>query len=144
MTKTEIIAPPRVYYSNELLVNKISDLSQALNSFTSNKDTFIEGINQLSMLLSRYETSLSTTLQAIDKKGQDLSTYFIASYFDTKDIDQALWVYTMIRLLVRYVLLSDRFYEIGDKKYNLLARQVRRLIREMSVQGKDKCLSTKP
>ena len=44
-----------------------------------------------------YDLHLSTHLETIDEKAQD-PTYFVATYFDTKDIEQALWVYRIVRL----------------------------------------------
>jgi hypothetical protein len=130
-----------VFYNNENLVNKISDMAQSL-TFATDENSFVRGIDQLGMLLSRYEPPVSNTLQYIDQKGQDLPTYFMAGYFNTKDVHKGLWIYTMTRLLVRYILLSDKYYEIGDKGYGLLARQVhKRIIDELSIDKKDnKCL----
>ena len=71
-----------------------------------------------------YDLRLSTTFRTIDEKAQD-PTYFVATYFDTKDIEQALWVYRIVRLLARYILLYDGFYETGNNRYALLARKVR-------------------
>jgi hypothetical protein len=104
-------------------------------------NSLINGIYQLDMLLDRYDPPVSSILQSIDKKGQDLSTYFIAAYFNTKDVDKGLWVYRMIRLLVRYILLYDRFYEVGDKNYGLMAKQVLQKIRELSIDKRGECLS---
>jgi hypothetical protein len=107
-------------FDNEDIVNKISKAVKEL-SFTNDGMIFIEQMISLSILLSTYDLPLSTTFRAIDEKAQDPS-YFIATYFDTKDIDQALWVYRMVRLLTRYILLSDRFFEIGNDRYALLAK----------------------
>ena len=83
----------------------------------------------LSILLNTYDPHLSATIRTVDEKAWDPS-YFVATYFDTKDLDQALWVYRMVRLLARYILLSDRFFEIGDYRYSLLAKDVRKSINE--------------
>jgi len=142
MTKTDFIisSSGTNSYEHLILTNEICESMRSLTSFIHDKISFIEGMNQLGVLLNRYDPPLSRTLQSIDEKGQDLSTYFVAAYFNTKDANHAFWIYTMIRMLVRYILLSDRFYEIGNKEYDLLASKVRRTIREMSVQGKDRCL----
>src|SRR5215469_7967303 len=91
----------------------------------------------LSLLLRMYDSPLSTTLLAIDEKTEDPS-YFIATYSDTSDIDLALWVYRIVRLLSRCILLYDRFFEIGDDRYALLAKKVRRSINEFIHDGRDK------
>jgi hypothetical protein len=123
-------------FDNEDIVNKISKAVKEL-SFTNDGMIFIEQMISLSILLSTYDLPLSTTFRAIDEKAQDPS-YFIATYFDTKDIDQALWVYRMVRLLTRYILLSDRFFEIGNDRYALLAKMVRTSINELLSNESDK------
>ncbi len=142
LKKANAIAYEVFYNNNEDLVNKISHVAESLISVTD-ENNFVKSIDQLSMLLSRYDPPLSHRLQYIDQKGQDLSTYFIAGYFNTKDVHKGLWIYTMTRLLVRYILLSDKYYEIGDKGYGLLARQVHKRIRdELSIGKKDnECLA---
>ena len=47
----------------------------------------------------------------------------LEAYDDTNDIDQALWIHRMVRLLARYILLYDRFFELGENKYKLLAKK---------------------
>jgi hypothetical protein len=121
---------------NEDIIDKIAKAVKEL-SFTNDGMIFIEQMISLSTLLSTYDLPLSTTFRAIDEKAQDPS-YFIATYFDTKDIDQALWVYRMVRLLTRYILLSDRFFEIGNDRYALLAKMVRTSINELLSNGSDK------
>jgi hypothetical protein len=129
-------------YSNETIVSKISAMAHSL-SFATDENSFVRGTDQLSLLLSRYDPPLSHTLQYIDQKGQDLSTYFIAGYFNTKDVHKGLWIYAMTRLLVRYILLSDKYYEIGDERYGLLARQAHKRIKDELNVGKkeNKCLA---
>jgi hypothetical protein len=128
--------------SKETIVNNISDMAHSL-SFSRDENSFVRGIDQLSILLSKYDPPLSHTLQYIDQKGQDLSTYFIAGYSNTKDVHKGLWIYTMTRLLVRYILLSDKYYETGDKRYVCLARQAHKRIKdELNIDKKEnKCLA---
>jgi hypothetical protein len=121
---------------NEVIINKISKMAKELN-FTNDIMTFIKQMISLSLLLKMYDPPLSTTLRTIDEKAQDPS-YFIATYFDTNDIDLALWVYRIVRLLSRCILLYDRFFEIGDDRYVLLAKKVRRSINEFLHDGSDK------
>jgi hypothetical protein len=78
----------------------------------------------------RYDLHISTTFRTIDEKAQD-PTYFVATYFDTKDIEQALWVYRMVRLLARYILVYDRYFETGKNRYAILARKVRKSINKI-------------
>jgi hypothetical protein len=120
---------------SERILDKISKVVNEL-SFTDDSLTLIEKMISLNVLLSTYDQPLSATFRDIDEKAQD-PTYFIATYFDTKDIDQALWVYRIVRLLARYILLSDRFFEIGDDGYNLLAKKARSSINEFLLKGSD-------
>jgi hypothetical protein len=85
----------------------------------------------LSELLSSFDRHLdnNNSFPAIDENAQD-PTYFIAAYFDTKNIADALWVYRIVRSLTRYILLSDRFYETGNDRYALLAKQVHKSVNE--------------
>jgi hypothetical protein len=83
----------------------------------------------LSALLSSFDRNLGNSFPAIDENAQD-PTYFIAAYFDTKNIADALWVYRIVRSLTRYILLSDRFYETGNDRYALLAKQVHKSVNE--------------
>jgi len=84
----------------------------------------------------RYDLHISTTFRTIDEKAQD-PTYFVATYFDTKDIQQALWVYRMVRLLARYILVYDRYFETRKNRYATLARKVRKSINKMLVNEID-------
>ena len=99
-------------------------------SFPDDRMNFIEQMISLSKLLMKHDLNISTTFRAVDEKAQD-PTYYVATYFDTKDLEQALWVYRMIRLLARYVLLYDKFFETKNNRYVLLARKVRRSINEI-------------
>jgi hypothetical protein len=122
--------------NNRVIIDKISKAAKELG-FANDIITLVEQMIYLSRLLSTYDQPLSTTIRTIDEKAQDPS-YFVATYFDTKDLDQALWVYRMVRLLARYILLSDRFSEIGDYRYALLAKGVRKSIDEFLLNGSAK------
>jgi len=78
----------------------------------------------LSILLSTFGQSFLRIWGAPDEKLQN-PTYFIATYFDTKDSRRALWVDKIVRHLARYILLYDRFFETGNDRYPLLAKNVR-------------------
>jgi len=77
----------------------------------------------LSALLSSFDQQLNKSFPVINDKADD-PTYFIAAYFDIKNVAEALWIYKIVRSLTRYILLSDRFYETGIDRYALLAKQV--------------------
>jgi hypothetical protein len=111
------------------IIDKISKVAKEL-TFPDDKTTFIKRMISLSRLLMMYDLNISTAFRTLDEKAQD-PTYFVATYFDTKDIGQALWVYRMIRLLTRYVLLYDKFFETKNHRYVLLARKVRRSINKI-------------
>ena len=110
----------------KVIIDKISKAAKEL-SFLNDKMAFIEQMISLSRLLMRYDFNLSTTFRTIDEKAQD-PTYFVATYFDTKDIHQALWVYRMVRLLARYILVYDRYFEKRKNRYAILANKVRKSI----------------
>lgn len=115
----------------KVIIDKISKAAKEL-SFPNDKMTFIEQMISLSRLLMMYDLHISTTFRTIDEKAQD-PTYFVATYFDTKDIEQALWVYRMVRLLARYILVYDRYFETGNNRYAFLARKVRKSINKILV-----------
>jgi len=118
------------------IVDKISKAANELNP-TNDRIAFIEQMISLSRLLMKYDLHFSSKFKTIDEKAQD-PTYFVCTYFETKDIDQALWVYRMVRFLGRYILLYDKFFETGDNGYALLAKKVRRSINEILMNGSDK------
>ena len=120
----------------KVIIDKISKAAKEL-SFPNDKMAFIEQMISLSRLLMRYDLHISTTFRTIDEKAQD-PTYFVATYFDTKDIEQALWVYRMVRLLARYILVYDRYFETGKNRYAILARKVRKSINKMLVNEIDR------
>ena len=113
----------------KVIIDKISKAAKEL-SFLNDKMAFIEQVISLSRLLMRYDFNISTTFRTIDEKAQD-PTYFVATYFDTKDIHQALWVYRMVRLLARYILLYDRYFETRKNRYAILANKVRKSINKI-------------
>ena len=119
----------------KVIIDKISKAAQEL-SFPNDKMAFIEQMISLSRLLMSYDLHISTAFRTIDEKAQD-PTYFVATYFDTKNIQQALWVYRMVRLLARYILVYDRYFETRKNRYATLARKVRKSINKMLVNEID-------
>jgi len=119
----------------KVIIDKISKAAKEL-SFPNDKMAFIEQMISLSRLLMRYDLHISTTFRTIDEKAQD-PMYFVATYFDTKDIQQALWVYRMVRLLARYILVYDRYFETRKNRYAILATKVRKSINKMLVNEID-------
>ncbi len=119
----------------KVIIDKISKAAKEL-SFPNDKMAFIEQMISLSRLLMSYDLHISTAFRTIDEKAQD-PTYFVATYFDTKDIQQALWVHRMVRLLARYILVYDRYFETRKNRYAILARKVRRSINKMFVNEID-------
>ena len=115
-------------FDTGVIIDKISKAVEELSN-TTNPLNFIEQMISISVLLIEYDPPLSDIIRTIDEKAQDPS-YFIAAYFDTKDVTKALWIYRIVRLLAKYILLSDRFYEIGNDKYALLAERVRQSVNE--------------
>jgi hypothetical protein len=117
-------------------LDKISRSARDLNSTAIDTILFVEQMVSLSALLNSFDRNFNNSFPAIDENAQD-PTYFIAAYFDTKNIAEALWVYRIVRSLTRYILLSDRFYETGNDRYALLAKQVHKTVNEILLQSSE-------
>jgi hypothetical protein len=122
-------------FNKQVIIEKISVAAKEL-TLTNDRMTFIDQMISLSKLLMDYDLHFSSVYRIVDEKAQD-PTYFTAAYIDTKDIHQALWIYRIVRLLTRYILLYDRFFEIGNNRYKFLARRVRRSINEFLLNADD-------
>ena len=120
----------------EAIIEKITNAVKEI-TLADDRMTFIEQMISLSKLLMMHDLHISSAYKGIDEKAQD-PTYFVAAYYDTNEIDQALWIHRMVRLLARYILLYDRFFELGENKYKILARKVRRSINEFLANTNDK------
>jgi hypothetical protein len=116
-------------FENKVYLDKISISIRDLNS-TTDVPLLVQQMVSLSALLSNYDRKLGNSFPAIDENAQD-PTYFIAAYFDTKNIAESIWVYRLVRSLTRYILLSDRFYETRNDRYASLAKQVRKSVNEL-------------
>ena len=122
------IKAPKLRDFDKSIVDKISKAAKEI-TLSNDRMILIERLISLSKLLMTYDLQFSTLYKAIDEKAQD-PTYFFAAYIDTNNLQQALWVHRMVRLLTRYILLYDKFFELGNNKYRLLAGRVRRSINE--------------
>src|SRR5215207_11133793 len=122
-------------FENRVYLDKIS---KSIRDLSSTTDTllFVQRMVSLSALLSSFDRNLDNSFPAIDENAQD-PTYFIAAYFDTKNIAEALWVYRIVRSLTRYILLSDKFYETGNDRYALRAKQVHKSVNEFLLQSSE-------
>jgi hypothetical protein len=116
-------------FENRVYLDKISKSVRDLNS-TTDALLFVQQMVSLSALLSSFDRNLDNSYPVIDENAQD-PTYFIAAYFDTKNLSESVWVYRIVRSLTRYILLSDRFYETGKDRFALLAKQVRKSVNEI-------------
>jgi len=122
---------------NRVYLDKISKSVRDLNSTASDTLLFVEQMVSLSALLNSFDRNFNNhSFPAIDENAQDPS-YFIAAYFDTKNIAEALLVYRIVRSLTRYILLSDRFYETGNGRYALLAKQVRKSVNKLLLKSSE-------
>jgi hypothetical protein len=115
---------------NRAYLDRISRSARDLNSTAIDTLLFVEQMVSLSALLNSYDRNFNNSFPAIDENAQD-PTYFIATYFDTKNIMEALWVYRTVRSLTRYILLLDRFYEAGNDRYASVAKQVHESVNEL-------------
>jgi hypothetical protein len=116
-------------FENRVYLDKISKSVRDLNS-TTDALLFVQQMVPLSALLSGFDRNLDNSFPDVDENAQD-PTYFIAAYFDTKNLAESIWLYRIVRSLTRYILLSDRFYETGKDRYALLAKQVRKSVNEI-------------
>ena len=122
-------------FENKVYLDKISTSIKDLIS-TTDILHFVKQMVSLSALLSNFDQKFDNSFPLIDENAQD-PTYFIAAYFDTKNIADALSVYRIVRSLTRYILLSDRFYETGNKRYALLAKRVLKSINDFLKSERD-------
>jgi hypothetical protein len=122
---------------NRVYLDKISKSVRDLNSTASDTLLFVQQMVSLSALLNSFDRNFNNhSFPAIDGNAQD-PTYFIAAYFDTKNIDEALFVYRIVRSLTRYILLLDRFYETGNGRYTFLAKQVRKSVNKLLLKSSE-------
>jgi hypothetical protein len=128
------ITPKLSDSENRVYLDKISRSVRDLNSTAIDTLLFVKQMMSLSALLSSFDRNFNNSFPAIDENAQD-PTYFIAAYFDTKNIAEALWVYRIVRSLTRYILLSDRFYETGNDRYASLAKQVHKSVNKLLLQS---------
>jgi hypothetical protein len=113
---------------NRVYLDKISGELRNLNP-PFDSVHFLQQMVRISALLSSFDRNLDVSFQFIDDNTQD-PTYFMAAYFDTKNVVESLWIYRIVRSLTRYILLLDRFYETRNTRYSLLARQVHKSVNE--------------
>jgi hypothetical protein len=113
---------------NRVYLDKISSELRNLNP-PFDSVHFLQQMVRISALLSSFDRNLDDSFPFIDDNTQD-PTYFMAAYFDTKNVVESLWIYRIVRSLTRYILLLDRFYETRNTRYSLLARQVHKSVNE--------------
>jgi hypothetical protein len=123
-------------FQNRVYLDRISRLVRDLSSTSIDSQLFVNEMVSLSKLLSSLHRKLDKSIPSIDKNAQD-PAYFLAAYFDTINLDDAISVYRIVRSLTRIILLSDRFYETGNDKYALLAKQVRKSLNEFLQTGRN-------
>jgi len=75
-------------FENKVYLDKISNAIKDLGS-TTDTLLFVQQMVSLSSLLSNFDQNLNNSFPEIDEKAQDPS-YFIAAYFDTKNLADAL------------------------------------------------------
>ncbi|MEO9364179.1 MAG: hypothetical protein ABI348_09790 [Nitrososphaera sp.] len=108
-------------------ISALEEKSKKLLALAGNN--FVQGLDDLAKFLAAIDPAPSALFQAIDQKGQDFATYFFAAYSDTKDINVSLRIYKTIRSLVRYIVLMDRYYEVGNQKYKRMASELLRSVK---------------
>ena len=89
---------------------------------TIDNHRIVKELEEITGMLSNLDPPGSSLLNSLDLKAQDLSTYFFAAYSDSMDFERSFSVYVTVKALVRHILLSDRYFETGNKKLYYLAR----------------------
>jgi len=110
-------------YKREILIDLVKAKSRRLIGLSNHAES-LDLLDEIGAILERLDPAASTILQAIDAKGQDFGTYFVATYSETKDLEQSLRVYRAVKDLVRYVLLMDRYYEVGNLRFRRIAKSL--------------------
>ena len=95
-----------------------------INGSVSEKD--IIGLTELLLEIKPAESEL---LKTIDKKAQDLATYYLAAYSDSRDVELSLRIFSTVRSLVRYIVLMDRYFEVGNMEYKKAASNLLKSVR---------------
>ncbi|AIC15773.1 Rossmann-fold NAD(P)-binding domain-containing protein [Nitrososphaera viennensis] len=108
-------------------ISALEEKSKKLLALAGND--FVQGLDGLSKFLAAVDPAPSALFQAIDQKGQDFATYYFAAFSDTRDVNVSLRIYKTIRSLVRYIVLMDRYYEIGNRKYKRMAAELLRSVK---------------
>ncbi len=116
-------------FQYRVYLERISKSVRDLRSTNIDSQLFVLQMVSISKLLSSLHRKLDKSYPGIDKNAQD-PAYFIAAYFDTANVGEAILVYRIVRSLARIILLFDRFYETGNDKHSLLAKQVRDSLNE--------------
>jgi hypothetical protein len=107
----------------------LKEKSDAISKLTGQH--FAKGLPQLTELLFEIEPTSSELMKAIDKKAQDLGTYYFAAYSESKDVQLSLRIFRTVRFLVRYIVLMDRYYEVRNLEYK---RQAEILLKTVSTE----------
>jgi hypothetical protein len=124
----DLISDQELNYTEGLIL-LLKEKSDALLAVTD--EPLVEGILQLTELLFEIEPASSELMKAIDKKAQDLGTYYFIAYSVSRNVSLSLRVFRAVRFLVRYIVLMDRYYEVGNLEYK---RQAEILLKTVSIE----------
>ena len=124
----ELISDQELDYKKGLIL-LLKEKSDALLALTD--EPLAEGILQLTELLFEIEPASSEVMKKIDKKAQDLGTYYFVAYSVSRNVQLSLRVFRIVRFLVRYIVLMDRYYEVVNLEYK---RQAESLLKTVSTE----------
>ena len=82
-------------FNKEVIIKKISIAAREI-AITNDKMRFLQ--RMISKLLMNQDLHFPSVYGTVDEKAQ-ATTYFIADYIDTIDIDHASWIYRGVTLL---------------------------------------------
>ena len=120
---------------NNDLLQALIQRSERLAANHIGEKGLVNGFDEITAMLSTHDPSPSPILHAIDQKGQDFGTYFFAAYSETRDLGRSIQVYRTVKALVRYILLMDRHYEVGNKRYFRMAKALLKTVKEDHESG---------
>jgi hypothetical protein len=111
---------------------RLQMLCRAIRKIDSSTDTFhfINQFIKVGRCLVEIERRSGNYMERLDHNASD-PTYFLATYYETENIDRSLGAYRLIKLLTRFIILSDKFHETSNEQYVVLARRIHDSIKHL-------------
>lgn len=94
----------------------IKDIEYKSSNMLSGKEDLVSGLPELSNMLFAAFPADDNLVRMADERAQDSEVYFLDAYSDSRDMNTSIKTYLTTRDLIRYILLMDRHFEVGDVK----------------------------